>query len=436
MTPLPGAPVLALLPLLERSTQGAWWAAGLATLSVLLATLEYGWANLSRTRLADSGDGPATRERVRTLLAEADRAETGLLVLRSATQMGLVLALIVLAQEWVPRWWPTASPTAPVAAGCGVALVWITLFCRVLPAELSVDALETLVRLTMPAVVVLGRLLSPPIDGFRRLLRVATGSTPAAEAEQYNDEILASVQESEREGHLEGHQADMIEKILSLRNIEVRKLMTPRTVVDTIDASHTVGQARQIAQATGRSRYPVVEGEVDRVVGVLHVKDLLERRADEPVRRFMRSPWFVPQSKFLTELLAEFRKQRTHLAVVLDEYGGTAGVITIEDVLEEIVGEIEDEFDVGEEPPRLHIIDQRHALAPGALRVEEVNAALSISIPESEDWDTLGGFIFSTLGRLPDAGEFVRHDNLVLTVKRVVDRRVDQVAIEILEPVG
>jgi len=216
----------------------------------------------------------------------------------------------------------------------------------------------------------------------------------------------------------------------------VRKLMTPRTAVDTIDASATIGQGREVAMATGRSRYPVVEGEVDRVVGVLHVKDLLERRIDEPVRKFMRPPWFVPESKFLTELLAEFRKHKTHLAVVLDEYGGTAGVITIEDVLEEIVGEIEDEFDVGEEPPRLSILDPRHALAPGSLRVEEVNAALSIAIPESEDYDTLGGFIFSTLGRLPAEGEVVRHDNLALTVKRVVERRVDQVAIEILEAVG
>ncbi|HVQ26967.1 MAG TPA: transporter associated domain-containing protein, partial [Planctomycetota bacterium] len=102
----------------------------------------------------------------------------------------------------------------------------------------------------------------------------------------------------------------------------------------------------------------------------------------------------------------------------------------------EIVGEIEDEFDVGEEEPRLSILDPRHAVAPGGLRVEEVNAALSIAIPESEDYDTLGGFIFSTLGRLPAEGEVVRHDNLALTVKRVVERRVDQVAIEILETVG
>jgi putative hemolysin len=428
--------VLALIPLLDRSTQGAWCSAGLATLSVLLAALEYGWANLSRTRLADSGTGPATRDRLRALLGESDRAETGLLVLRSATQMGLVLALIVLAQEWVPRWWPGASPTVPVAVGCGVALVWLTLFCRVLPAELPVAALEGLVRTTLPAVVVLGRLLSPPIDGFRKLLSIATGNTPQEEAQAYTDALLASVQESEAEGHIAGPQADMIEKIVSLKNIEVRKLMTPRTTVDTIDASSTVGQAREAALATGRSRYPVVEGGVDRVVGVLHVKDLLERRADEPVLRFMRPPWFVPESKFLTELLAEFRKQKTHLAVVLDEYGGTAGVITIEDVLEEIVGEIEDEFDVGEEEPRLSILDPRHAVAPGGLRVEEVNAALSIAIPESEDYDTLGGFIFSTLGRLPAEGEVVRHDNLALTVKRVVERRVDQVAIEILETVG
>jgi CBS domain containing-hemolysin-like protein len=153
------------------------------------------------------------------------------------------------------------------------------------------------------------------------------------------------------------------------------------------------------------------------------------------VRSVMRPPWFVPESKFITELLAEFRKHRTHLAVVLDEYGGTSGVITIEDVLEEIVGEIEDEFDVDEEIEEIDILDPRHAVAPGAMRVDEVNQTLSIAIPESDDWDTLGGFIFNTLGRLPDEGETLRHENLVLTVEKVVERRVDRVAIEILEPV-
>jgi CBS domain containing-hemolysin-like protein len=417
-------------------TRSLWWTVGLAALTVLLAVLEHGWQNLSRTRLADAGEGPASRERIEKMLAESERAETGLLVLRTLSQMALVLCLALLAQALVPRWWPDAEPSTPVLLACGVAFVWITLFCRVLPGELALGPLETLVRLTMPVIVFLGKVISPPIEIFRRIVRIAGRSTPQEAAEQVADEILATVQEGEREGHLVEHQADMIEQILSLREVEVRKLMTPRTNVDTLDAGASVAQAREEALRTGRSRYPLVEGNVDHVVGVVHVKDLLKVAGDQPVRRVMREPWFVPESKFVTELLAEFRKHRTHLAVVLDEYGGTAGVITIEDVLEEIVGEIDDEFDVDEEPQEIQILDPRHAIAPGAMRLDEVNSALSIALPESDDWDTLGGYIFSTLGRLPEEGEVLRNDNVALTVKRVKERRVDRVAIEILEPVG
>jgi CBS domain containing-hemolysin-like protein len=409
---------------------------GLALLSALLATLEHGWQSLSRARIADSGEGPAQRVRIEKLLAESDRAETALLVLRVASQMALVLVLVVLAQEWLPRWWPDLAPSTPVVVACSIAFVWITLFCRVMPGELTLGPLEALVRTTMPVIVVLGRLLAPPIELFRRLLRIALRVKPAQEAEQSTDEILASVEESEREGHLEGEQAEMIGRILALSEKEVRLLMTPRTDIDVIDVTATVAQARELALRTGRSRYPVAEGTVDHIVGVVHVKDLLRLPKSEPVRRLMRPPWFVPESKFITELLAEFRAHRTHLAVVLDEYGGTAGLITIEDVLEEIVGAIDDEFDFDEEPHEIRIVDEHHAVAPGSMRVDELNAKLSIAIPESDDYDTLGGFIFSTLGRLPAENEVLRHENLVLTVKTVVERRVDQVAIEILQPVG
>jgi putative hemolysin len=423
-------------PVLAAIVHGPWWALCLGLLCALFAALEFGWQHLSRNRLADIGEGPASRDRLHKLMAEADRAETALIVLRIASQMALVAILVLLAQEWVPRWWPGGGPARPVVLAVLTAFVWIMLFCRVLPGEMSVRVLEALVRATMPVIVLLGRLIAPPVDVVRKVLRVATGATKQAEAELYADEIRATVEEGEREGHLAEHQADMIEQILSLQKIEVRRLMTPRTDVDTIDVNATVGAAREVALSTGRSRYPVVEGEVDHVVGVVHVKDLLRRGREQPVRAVMRPPWFVPESKYITELLAEFRKHKTHLAVVLDEYGGTSGVITIEDVLEEIVGEIEDEFDTDEGPEQIDILDARHAVVPGAMRVNEVNATLSIAIPESDDWDTLGGFIFNTLGRLPTQGETLRQDNLILTVQSVVERRVDRVGIEILEPVA
>jgi putative hemolysin len=433
--PLPSAAVAAVLGLAE-GLHGIGWSFGLALLSVLLAALEQGWQSLPLARLAATREGPASRERLQRLLDESDRAETAVLVLRVASQMGFVAVLVLLAQEWVPQWWPTAGPAVPVLLACGVAFGWITLFCRVLPAEISLRVLEMLVRPTMPVLVGLGRLLAPPIELFRRLLRAAGNSSPEAQAEAYQEEILATVEEGEREGHLVEHQADMIEKVVGLRELEVRSIMTPRTDMDVIPAQASVAQARDVALRTGRSRYPIIEGDLDHVVGVVHVKDLLKVPREEPVRRVMRQPWFVPASKYCTELLKEFGAHRTHIAIVLDEYGGTAGLITIEDVLEEIVGDIDDEFDVPEDGEQLQVVDERHAVAPGALRVDEVNARLSIALPESDDYDTLGGLIFSTLGRLPAEGELLRLDNVQLTVKKVDERRVEQVAIEILQPVG
>jgi CBS domain containing-hemolysin-like protein len=406
----------------------------LASLSFVLAVLEHGWTHLSRTRLAETASGPASRSRLERMLAEGDRVEDALIVMRVSTQVALVMMLVVLFQQAMTE--DGSSPDAtPVLVAGGVAFLWITLFCRVLPAEMSARLLEGIVRRTMPVVVLAARVLAPPIALLRRLARTMTGHTPQAEAEMYADEILSTVEEGEREGHLGGEQADMIERVLELQHTEVRHLMTPRTDMDVIDVTSTLEQAREEVVSSRRSRYPLVEeGSVDRVVGILHVKDLVGKDAEAGVAQFARKPRFVPDTKFGSELLAEFRKDRTHLAIVLDEYGGTAGLVTIEDAIEEIVGEIDDEFDdADEENDELQVVDERHAVAAGAMHVDELNEALSISIPESDDWSTLGGFIFHTLGRLPETGESMQHENLTLRVEAVEDRRIERVAIAIGE---
>ena len=139
----------------------------------------------------------------------------------------------------------------------------------------------------------------------------------------------------------------------------------------------------------------------------------------------------MPDTKFGTDLLTDFRNSKAHLAIVLDEYGGTAGLVTIEDVLEEIVGEIDDEFDDDEELEDVQIVDESHVIAPGSMHVDDLNEKLSIHLPESDDWSTLGGFIFHSLGRLPKVGEELRHENLLLRIDGVEDRRISRVAIEI-----
>jgi CBS domain containing-hemolysin-like protein len=408
------------------------WVASLAGLSFLLAALEHGWTKLPRTRLAETSTGPASRSRVERMLAEGDHVEDALIVLRVSTQVALVMMLVVLFQRWLPLVidTTTSSDGLPLLLAGVSAFVWITLFCRVLPGEMNSKLLEGIVLRTMSVLVMLARVLSPPIEIWRRIARKLTGHTEEAEKELYNDEILAALEEGEREGHLAEEEADMIERVLELKDTEVRHLMTPRTDMDVIDVESSVGDARAEVQRSGRSRYPLVENTVDRVVGILHVKDLLTHGDTDPVRALGREPRFVPETKFGTDLLTEFRNSHAHLAVVLDEYGGTAGLVTIEDVLEEIVGEIDDEFDALEQP-ELQIVDDQLIIAPGGMHVDELNERLSIHIPESDDWSTLGGYIFHTLGRLPEVGEELRYENLSFQIEDVADRRINRVRIQI-----
>lgn len=406
----------------------------LAALSFVLAAVEHGWTKLSRNRLTESAQGPSSRGRIERMLEASDAVDDALIVLRVSCQVAFVMLLVALSERLLSDSSSEPLDVAPaILLAGGVAFGWITLFCRVLPGEMSVQRLEAFVRTALPVVWAAALVIGPSVGVLRRLARRFTGHTPQAEAELYNDEILSHLEEGEREGLLEGQQADMIEAVLELTSTEVRQLMTPRTEMAVIEIDATVAEAREHAQKLGHSRYPLVEGTVDEVVGVLHVKDLLGRKGDESLREAARKPWFVPESKFCTDLLTEFKRDRNHLAIVLDEYGGTAGIVTIEDVLEEIVGEIDDEFDETVAEPELKILDDHHAVANGSMHVDELNDALGVSIPEDDDYSTLGGFIFHTLGRLPDEGEELRHANLILRIDRVIDRRVDLVSIEILE---
>ncbi|MED5331001.1 MAG: hemolysin family protein [Planctomycetota bacterium] len=408
-----------------------WTTLGLGLLSIVLATIERGWQKLSHSKLIESEVGPDARARLEKVLKRSEEVESSLMVARVAVLVALVMSLLGFIQT---RLGSPSTPEAVLWTG-PIAFLWITIFCRILPDELSPDRLQAIVKATIPAAKTLGAILGPPTALLRSLMQRLTGHTAEEEAEALADEILATVEEGEREGHLDPDQVTMIERILEMQDVEVHRLMTPRTDLNVIDVTSTVAEARNTATKTGRSRYPLVEeNDVDKIMGVIHVKDLLTGKDDVPLQTLARKPWFVPESKFCTELLAEFREQRTHLAIVLDEYGGTAGIVTIEDVLEEIVGEIDDEFDKAKDTAELQVIDNHHAVALGTIHLDELNDSLGVSLPESDDWTTLGGYIFNTLGRLPEKGEELVHENVHLIVDSVVNRRVDRVRVKIRQP--
>jgi CBS domain containing-hemolysin-like protein len=265
-----------------------------------------------------------------------------------------------------------------------------------------------------------------------------SGKHPAAfEQERAAAELTDAAEEGERSGVLEEGEREMIENIIDLGDTEVVEVMTPRIDLVSIDSHTSIADARRVAVESGHSRLPVHEGNRDQIVGILHVKDLLKdpQNGDQHVvRELMRKALFIPETKALGELLREFRELKTHIAIVLDEYGGTSGIVTMEDILEEIVGEITDEFDEGETDGAIRRVDPQTVRVDAKVHVHELNEEFDLHLPDDAGYETLGGFVFSTLGRVPDEGETFQHNGAEFRILKADPRRVNRVQITVKAP--
>ncbi|MCY3862971.1 MAG: hemolysin family protein [bacterium] len=245
------------------------------------------------------------------------------------------------------------------------------------------------------------------------------------------EELLAMAEAAEASDAIEPEERELIGQIIEFGDTVAREVMVPRTDMVAMSDQHTVGEAIGIVIDHGYSRVPVYGGGIDDVVGVVHAKDLMraerEEGPDSRAAAVARAPHFVPETKRISLLLREMQAEKFHIAIVVDEYGGTAGVVTLEDLIEELVGEIVDEFDV-EEP----MIER---LAPGTVRVngrvpiDELSEVLGAPLPNG-DWDTVGGLIFNTLGHVPDEGETLVMEGWELLVERVTGRRIARVIVK------
>lgn len=257
------------------------------------------------------------------------------------------------------------------------------------------------------------------------------------EEEAFEDEIRTMMSAGHREGLLEQDAREMIEGVIELGDTDVADIMTPRSNLDAFEIGLGWKETLEFAVSVGRTRIPVYDGSLDNIVGVLFVKDLLIEAAKDtenerrPVRELLRKPWFVPKTNLVKDLLQKFLQTRTHLAIVLDEYQAVAGVVTIEDVLEEIVGEIVDETDKDTEE-EIHRIDDNTADVHGTAHLEEVNEILGIDLPVSDDFDTIGGLVVDQFGRIPKTGESIVSNNVRIAVTEASRRRVHRLRVEVL----
>jgi CBS domain containing-hemolysin-like protein len=408
-----------------------WFATGVAfVVSVFCSVAEGALLSFSLSRLEERLKDPQARKRVEGHLARIDRYLFSAIVLNAISDVVLVFACTL---GFIPH-----GPAYALV----ISLVVVILGAEVLPRAFAAFYAEALLPHVLPPIAVADALLLPIVWPLRKvhqaIERALAGGGDERErrAAEIVDEIRSATLEGSREGVLDAADAEMIESIIEFRDVEVREIMTPRTDMIAIEVSTPVSDAVKIAVEKGHSRIPVFEGTRDRMVGVLYAKDLLRvlgdgaQKAGVSMRSLLRKPLYVPVTKQVGELLKEFRTRQVHIAIVLDEYGGTAGMVTIEDVIEVIIGEIEDEYAEGrEEAPPFRRIDAQTAEVDARLRIEEANEKLGLDLPEQAEFETIGGFLSYQLGKIPKKGEKLAQGEVEYTVVEADERRIKRVRV-------
>ncbi len=261
---------------------------------------------------------------------------------------------------------------------------------------------------------------------FRRLARVE-------EADDIEKEIQQIIDEGEQRGLISEDEGEMIQGIFSFRDTIAREIMVPRTDTVYADAGTRISEMIQLIIQSGHSRIPIFQDNIDNIVGTLHAKDLLPfwGTNDIAIREIMRSPYFIPETKKISEVLKDLRDNKSHMAIVIDEYGGTAGILTLEDIIEEIIGEVMDEYDAEQ---KLILEHEDGSITVNArLDIEKLEDFLDVEFPEG-DFESVGGFIISLLGKVPEVNEKVVYENLEITIETATSRKIDRVRIRKLEP--
>ncbi len=409
-----------------------WLAILLTALSAYFGAATFALRRLSRVRLAKVLE---RRNREPWLDWITERAVDFMMAaatIRLLANIGLILLTMALFEGHI------ANPMLHYLLVLLVAGGVILLFGLAIADAWAKYAGEELITTTWLVLQICRLILKPVIvvlkltDEIVRRLVGAPKLNLTDEAEQIGREILDAVSEGEKHGAVDETEKEMIESVIELRETHVGQIMTPRTEVIALDVGSTVDDARELIMKEGHSRIPLFEGTIDQVVGVLYAKDLLKINGDHSaeLRDLMRTVPFVPESKPLRDLLREFQESKIHLAIVIDEYGGTAGVVTFEDLLEELVGEIVDEYEPPEPEPFVMINDDT-VEADAKLRIDEINDELDIELPEGKDYDTVGGFVLSEMGKIPSVGDELVCENVQIEILDADDRRINRVRVSV-----
>jgi CBS domain containing-hemolysin-like protein len=404
----------------------------LTAVAAFLAAAETSLTRMSRARAMHLAE--EQRRGARQLLA---------LVEQPARFLNLVLLLVLVVQFFATALF-TSVLSRLVGGGLGVAIaatvmtILTFIFAEVAPKTYAVQQTDRAALAVAPVIYVLTRL---PVLGplTRLLIGIGNVVTPGKGLKSgpfvSEDEIRALVDEAERDEVIEEEEREMIHSIFEFGDTILREVMVPRPDMVAVPVTMSLQEVLELILRSGFSRIPVYQRDIDDVVGLAYAKDVLRRlhdgQADKPLVDILRPALFMPESMRAAECLREMRRRKSHMVIVIDEYGGTAGLVTIEDLLEEIVGEIADEYDL--EEPNVEPLPDGDFRVNARLGIDEVNELLDVELPATE-WDSIGGLLINLVGGVPREGQEVEFQGLRLRAERVQGRRIGRVRIHRLSP--
>ena len=384
-----------------------------------------------------------SRVRIRTLVDEGD--QKAIRLSRVLDHQSKMLSAILIGNNIVNL---SASAlttvltirlfgNAYVGAGTGILTLLLLVFGEISPKTYAAVHAEAMALKVAPVIEFLMKILTPLIflmNFLSGLVLRLTGTDPNQKAETITEDDLRTIVDvSHEEGVIENEERKMINNIVDFGDTLAKDVMLPRINMDMVDVTSTKEELLEVFRKNMHTRFPVYEDSVDNVIGIINMKDILlsQETEDFDLHRFLREAFFTYEFKHTPELFLEMRQKLTSMAIVLDEYGSVVGLVTIEDLLEEIVGEIRDEYDASE-LKNVQKLDERTWLVAGSMKLDDVNEALPIEI-ESEEYDSLGGFVIGQLDQLPDAGDEVVWEGIRFTVEAVEKNHIEWIKVQLPE---
>ena len=402
------------------------------------SALNLAMVQASRSGLENELEARGAFGRGRFLLDRLHEASHAVAFFRTVGRVTL-FALVLVAFEGFGEsariTWDGLAGTVAVS----VALVW--LFTSVLSSAIARHATYGIIASSLPFVrvtlVAVGPLLAA-VGFIDEVVRRLSGAN--LREDESGEELIHSIEDIRREGDIDPVAATLLQNAVSFGQTTVASVMTPRTDIEAIEFTNDLSAVRELITERSHSRVPVFEESIDQIIGILYVRDLVRYigapAGDFDLRMVLREPLRVPETKPIGELLRDFQRAEVHMAIVVDEYGGTAGICTIEDVLEEIVGEIHDEHEPQDETvPEMDRVSATRFEADGRVPIAEINERLGLGLPEDGDFDTVAGFLLDRFGRVPAVGERDEIPEAAFEVLSASPTKIDRIAIELREAI-